>query len=132
MEQILGMILLHQLQQALDADMGRVLLAAHPSGPPEGQPEPGDPAAHLGPGVLEEARVIPHAATQTQNAQAVVHHQMAVDALAALRGRDTVFFVVVAVDIEQRLPPIVTRKVRYSAFRSPQERMRSYSDRRPG
>ena len=115
-EEVLGLVGVDDLQEALEAPVGKVVAVAHPLGGRVGQDdvhaavfgdlpfELSDAAAHLLFGVLVGAGAVFPAAAQTQDPQTPVFHDVAVDAVAALGGLLLVAGVVVAVNVHHRGP----------------------------
>ena len=112
--QVGRVIFIQQLHQSLKAPVSRIFRVPqscrwgvgdhdiHAAQPLQLPGELLNPAMHFSLGVLMGAGVIPAAAPQSQNADAVVDHDVVIDAVAALRGVPVIACVVIAVDIQHR------------------------------
>ena len=110
-----GMVPVQQLLKADEPPVGQILLVTqtpgrgmghddiHAAGADQGKPQLPYPFGHLPlrelPGSVGP---ILETAPETQDTQATVHHQLIVDAVAALRRAAAVPLVVVPVDVEKR------------------------------
>ena len=109
-----GVVLVQQVHQRVKAPVGRVLVVAqtgrgrvgydnvHAAHPFEFPGQLCDSRPHLAVGILVGAGMIPAAAAKPQNADAVIFHDVPVDAVTALGGHLIVVYVMIAVDIQYR------------------------------
>ena len=114
MEQIFGLVLIHQLQEDLKTPVGIVIGVTdtlgrrvghddiHTAGLAELQPKLADPAAHILLRILVRAGVIPNAAAQTQDPHAVIGDHLAVNTVATLGIALGIVGIMVAVDKQYR------------------------------
>ena len=116
MQQIFGMVLVDEFQERFKATVGSIIPVAYTQGCCVGQHNIHtahhldgsfhllDPFLHLPFGVLMLSPAIGLTATQAQDPQALIDHQLILDAVAALRGLIIIGAIMVAVDIHEWTP----------------------------